>query len=217
MAAKDGSSASARAYQHLRDRIVSGSIASGEMLSENDIAQSLEMSRTPVRLALVQLQHEGWVRIYPKRGALVRGLSDDDVRQLLQARLVLETGGVLDLSQQDRTELGVTLKQIVDEEAAAVDAGDWARFATLSLQFHRAFVAAGGNTYLTDFYDQIRDRQAVLLNQSQSVNEPRAAELIDEHRSLAAAVERDDRQALLERLRMHLDDAYGGDSEHRSA
>lgn len=215
MAANSGVSASARAYQHLRDRIVSGRIASGEMLSENDIAESLAMSRTPVRLALVQLQQEGWVRIYPKRGALVRGLSEEEVRQLMQARLVLETGGVLDLSRKDRGELAKTLNQMIDEQAAAAGADDWGRFAKLSLDFHRALVAAGDNTYLTGFYDQIRDRQAMMLNQSQPVNEPRAQELIDEHRSLVAAVERGDREALLERLRIHLDDAYRGNTADR--
>ncbi|WP_301148462.1 GntR family transcriptional regulator [Mycobacterium simiae] len=212
MAANSGVSASARAYQHLRDRIVSGRIASGEMLSENDIAESLAMSRTPVRLALVQLQQEGWVRIYPKRGALVRGLSEEEVRQLMQARLVLETGGVLDLSRKDRGELAKTLNQMIDEQATAVGEGDWERFTKLSLDFHGAFVAAGDNTYLMGFYDQIRDRQVMMLNQSQPVNEPRAQELIDEHRSLVAAVEGGDRQALLERLRLHLDDAYRGNA-----
>lgn len=215
MAANNGVSASARAYQHLRDRIVSGSISSGEMLSENDIAESLAMSRTPVRLALVQLQQEGWVRIYPKRGALVRGLSEDEVRQLTQARLVLETGGVLDLSGKDRRELAATLNQMIDEQATAVGEGDWERFTKLSLDFHRAFVAAGDNTYLMGFYDQIRDRQVMMLNQSQPVNEPRAQELIDEHRSLVAAVEGGDRQVLLERLRLHLDEAYRGNDASR--
>lgn len=215
MAANNGVSASARAYQHLRDRIVSGSISSGEMLSENDIAESLAMSRTPVRLALVQLQQEGWVRIYPKRGALVRGLSEDEVRQLTQARLVLETGGVLDLSGKGRRELAATLNQMIDEQATAVGEGDWERFTKLSLDFHRAFVAAGDNTYLMGFYDQIRDRQVMMLNQSQPVNEPRAQELIDEHRSLVAAVEGGDRQVLLERLRLHLDEAYRGNDASR--
>lgn len=215
MAANNGVSASARAYQHLRDRIVSGNISSGEMLSENDIAESLAMSRTPVRLALVQLQQEGWVRIYPKRGALVRGLSEDEVRQLTQARLVLETGGVLDLSGKGRRELAATLNQMIDEQATAVGEGDWERFTKLSLDFHRAFVAAGDNTYLMGFYDQIRDRQVMMLNQSQPVNEPRAQELIDEHRSLVAAVEGGDRQVLLERLRLHLDEAYRGNDASR--
>lgn len=215
MAANNGVSASARAYQHLRDRIVSGSISSGEMLSENDIAESLAMSRTPVRLALVQLQQEGWVRIYPKRGALVRGLSEDEVRQLTQARLVLETGGVMDLSGKGRRELAATLNQMIDEQATAVGEGDWERFTKLSLDFHRAFVAAGDNTYLMGFYDQIRDRQVMMLNQSQPVNEPRAHELIDEHRSLVAAVEGGDRQVLLERLRLHLDEAYRGNDASR--
>ena len=48
------------------------------------------MSRTPVRAALARLQEEKWVTIYPKRGALVNGLSDRDISEIADARYMLE-------------------------------------------------------------------------------------------------------------------------------
>ena len=73
--------ASRRAYDRIRHDIVAGTLAPGTMLSENELATELGMSRTPVRTALSRLQSEGWVTIYPQRGALVRELTADEVRE----------------------------------------------------------------------------------------------------------------------------------------
>ena len=64
------------------------------MLSESALAASLSMSRTPVRAALGRLQDEGFVTIYPQRGALVRELTADEVRESAQVRHAQSGGWV---------------------------------------------------------------------------------------------------------------------------
>ena len=59
------------AYSFVKEQIVLGVYAGGEMISEGDVAAQLSISRTPVREAFLRLQAEGWMRLYPKRGALV--------------------------------------------------------------------------------------------------------------------------------------------------
>ena len=59
------------ASDHVKEQIVLGAFAGGEMISEGDVAAQLRISRTPVREAFLRLQAEGWLRLYPKRGALV--------------------------------------------------------------------------------------------------------------------------------------------------
>jgi DNA-binding GntR family transcriptional regulator len=75
----------------LRDAIVAGELEDGERLIEDKIARELKTSRGPVREALKQLEHEGFVVSYPYRGAVVLGVSDEEVREVLvPVRLVLE-------------------------------------------------------------------------------------------------------------------------------
>src|SRR3954467_5569257 len=75
----------------LREAIVAGHLGDGERLIEDKIARELKTSRGPVREALRQLEHEGFVVSYPYRGAVVLAVSDEEVQQvLIPVRLTLE-------------------------------------------------------------------------------------------------------------------------------
>lgn len=84
-----------RRHEHvvetLREAIITGRLVDGERLIEEKIAGELKMSRGPVREALRQLEHEGFSISYPYRGAVVLGVSDEEVQQvLIPVRLALE-------------------------------------------------------------------------------------------------------------------------------
>jgi DNA-binding GntR family transcriptional regulator len=80
------------ATQTLREAIIAGELEPGQRLVEDKLARKLKTSRGSVRSALHQLEHEGFVVSYPYRGAVVLGVSDEEVRQVLvPVRLVLET------------------------------------------------------------------------------------------------------------------------------
>src|SRR5262245_4889452 len=83
-------SAAERAHEESRAAIIEGRYEPGVMLSESELAASLGVSRTPVRTALARLQDEGWVTIYSKRGALVRGLSTEELRYSADVRQTLQ-------------------------------------------------------------------------------------------------------------------------------
>src|SRR5215216_6109242 len=94
----------------LRDAIMIGRYADGERLIEERIARELMTSRGPVREALRQLEHEGLVVSYPYRGAVVLGVSDEEVQQvLIPVRLTLErfsfTKAIERLAEADFAEL----------------------------------------------------------------------------------------------------------------
>jgi len=75
----------------LREAIIAGKLEDGERLIEDRIARELKTSRGPVREALRQLEHEGFVVSYPYRGAVVLGVSDEEVHEvLIPVRLTLE-------------------------------------------------------------------------------------------------------------------------------
>jgi DNA-binding GntR family transcriptional regulator len=78
-------------YDRIKQDIVSGQLQPGEPLSEEDLAQRLQASRTPVREALRRLNHEGLVRIVPNKGAFVRVLTVRDIREIYEVREALES------------------------------------------------------------------------------------------------------------------------------
>jgi DNA-binding GntR family transcriptional regulator len=88
-AARAGS-ASAQAYQYAKERLLDGRFASGTLLSENELARQLGISRTPVREAFLQLEAEGMLELYPRRGALVTPISPSESDDVLEARLLIE-------------------------------------------------------------------------------------------------------------------------------
>lgn len=83
-------SASAAASELIREAIIDGRLAPGQRLKEEELAQELGMSRTPVREALLLLQSEGLVDSVPRRGATVRSYALDDLDDMYQLRAVLE-------------------------------------------------------------------------------------------------------------------------------
>ena len=83
-------SASERAYRHVKERVLNGKLPGGELISEGEIAEALGMSRTPVRAAFAQLESEGLLRLYPKRGALVVPVSAQELEDVIETRWVIE-------------------------------------------------------------------------------------------------------------------------------
>jgi len=83
-------SAAARVYAHVKERLLDGTFPGGSLLSENELSQQLGLSRTPVRQAFVQLEAEGLLELYPKRGALVVPVAASEIEDVFEARLLVE-------------------------------------------------------------------------------------------------------------------------------
>ena len=79
-----GRSAAQLAYDYVKARLLDGRFAGGTLLSENEIAQRLDVCRTPVRQAFVQLEAEGLLELYPRRGALVVPISPSEAEDVLR-------------------------------------------------------------------------------------------------------------------------------------
>lgn len=174
-------SAAERAYQQIRRQILDGTHQPGTMLGETGLAAELEVSRTPVRVALARLQDEGWILIYPKRGAIVQGVDERTVAELADARFVLETTAVERAPDALRQRLADTLETSIDAQREAFATGDIAGFIDLTLQFHRGFVEAGDNAVMVELYSQLSDRHRFILFASGDRLLDRCEEIIAEH------------------------------------
>ncbi len=199
-------SAASRAYAFVKDRLLDGRYASGTLLSENDLARQLGISRTPVRQAFVQLEAEELVELYPRRGALVRSVSASESDDVLEARLLIETHCARRVAA-GAAALAVTLgDSIAEQERSLLDGG--AGFIVADREFHRKIVAANGNEILIRQYDALRDRQQRMLAAAVARDRPRIAQFIAEHRKIADALARGDASAAAELMTAHLRGAY---------
>jgi len=198
-----------RAHASIREAILRGELAPATMLSENDLAATLGMSRTPVRAALSRLQDEGWVTIYPQRGALVRELSDAEVRECADVRNALESAGILRSSAERRARLADELAGNVDRQARALADLDLAAFAALALEFHRTFVVMSGNDTMLEVYDRLRDRQYLSIVRSAHRISGDPEQVLTEHRILLEDARRGDWTAFSTHLGDHQTRSHG--------
>src|ERR671939_1868436 len=83
-------SATTRVYQHLKRAILEQLHPGGTLLTEAEVAEAVGVSRTPVREALLRLESEGLVALYPKRGALVLPVSAQEIADVIEARTLVE-------------------------------------------------------------------------------------------------------------------------------
>jgi DNA-binding GntR family transcriptional regulator len=194
--------ATERVYAHVKERLLDGRLPGGALLSENDVAQRLGLSRTPVRQAFVQLQVEGLLELYPKRGALVVPVAASEIEDVFDARMLVEQHSARRAAGAGPA-LAAELRAAIEEQERAIASGG-AGFVAADRRFHRAIVAAGGNAILTRLYDSLRDRQQRIAAIALARNPGNAATFIAEHREIAEALERDDADTACALLEAHL-------------
>src|ERR1044072_1341687 len=110
-------SASERAYRHVKDRVLTGKLPGGELISEGEIAEALGMSRTPGRGAFQQLESEGLLKLYPKKGALVVPVSAQELEDVIETRWVIERYAIERAINGDAGDLAARLTKSADRQA----------------------------------------------------------------------------------------------------
>jgi DNA-binding GntR family transcriptional regulator len=204
-APRTASPASRRAYDHVRTRLLEGSIEDGELLSEGAVADAVGLSRTPVREAFLQLEAEGLLALYPKRGALVVPVTARQARELFEARLLVESDALRTiLARPEDPGLVASLRAAVADQRALALSGDLLALAAADRRVHRAWMAAAGNEVLLRFFDGLRDRQDRMTVAMLRRGGPRPGELVDEHEAIVDAVEARDPDRATALLATHL-------------
>jgi DNA-binding GntR family transcriptional regulator len=187
----------------LREAILIGRYADGDRLIEDRIARELETSRGPVREALRQLEHEGLVVSYPYRGAVVLGVSDEEVHQvLIPIRLTLEkfsfTKAQERMTEQDFAELA---KEVWLMGEAGRD-GDLLRSVEADIRFHEFVLSCSGQPHTTQIWGSIAPRiRAYFFRYGRWSDLTRIAH---EHDDLLSALRSDDHKNLMRVVERHI-------------
>ena len=197
-------SAAARVYAYVKERLLDGTFAGGALLSENELSQQLGLSRTPVRQAFVQLEAEGLLELYPKRGALVVPVAASEIEDVFEARLLVEEHCAKRAANAGAALAAQLAEEIAEQERSIASGESTAAFARSDRRFHRAIVDAAGNAILTRLYDALRDRQQRIAAVSLARNPADAERFIADHREIAASLEHGDATAACELVSAHL-------------
>lgn len=194
-------------YQVLRASILSGELGAGSRLVETQIAEKLQVSRTPIREALQQLQKEQLI-VTDKNGNLrVISFSPEDARHLYRCRLALEQESVLEACQYATTEQLAKIELIIQqaEKAIAQQPNQLTSYQLLHIdyQFHRSIAECSGNPWLGLLLDQLFDKMALLRIQTIQQN-LQVLEIRAEHRQIYAAIAQRNSDQALAAIREHL-------------
>lgn len=136
-----------KAYEAIREKITQLELAPGALIDANRLAQELETGLNPVQEALKLLAHEDLVRISPRHGIYVSEVNVEDLQQISEARLALETLAAR-LAAQRATPDDVAVLRALCQEQTSVSAGDARRLFALDHRFHQAIARAAHNRYL---------------------------------------------------------------------
>ncbi|MEU2252914.1 GntR family transcriptional regulator [Nocardia xishanensis] len=197
-------SSAEHAYREVKERILTGALPGGELISEGEIATALGTSRTPVREAFLRLETEGWMRLYPKRGALVVPIPPDEAEHVAHARYVVETAAVRALVAADPGTVAAPLRASLDRQRALAATEDLDAFAVEDTDFHRTYVVGAGNPLLSGFYDSLRERQRRMNSVALRRGPLDIDRIIDQHARLAELITAHDVDGFAAALIEHL-------------
>ena len=141
----------------VRSSIVTGELLPGSLHSVAELAETLGVSRTPVREALIELASRGMVQFERNRGVRILQTSIHDLEEIFEMRLMLEVPATAQaVARMSPAEIRALRSQLALMEQAAA-AGDESRLWIHDRGFHHMLLAASGNRRLADYVDGLRD------------------------------------------------------------
>lgn len=188
----------------LRASIISGEFAPGERLVETELAERFEVSRGPIRDALMQLERGGLVELRPRKGSFVRSMTAADVKEIYSLRTALET-----LALRIAVDLGATTTEMeghLNSLEAAHKGKDRTEIGAADMALHRSFVAASGHRRLLEAWEALADQTMFMMAKLPTVDRDIQGPMGD-HTAIVDAVRSGDSDAAEAALTRHLNDA----------
>ena len=193
----------AQVAQRLRQMLVEGRIAPGAKLNERELAEVLQVSRTPLREAIKMLAAEGLVELLPNRGAIAVSLSETDVRNTFEVMSGLEAmSGELAAQRITDDELA-EIRAMQFEMMAAFTRRDLSNYYRINALIHSAINAAAKNPVLSATYNQVNARLQALRFRSNQDGE-KWDHAAKEHEQMIDALAARDAATMREVLLSHL-------------
>ena len=186
----------------LRERIMAGELEPGSRLIERDLVEHYDVSRGTVRAALQELEHDGLVTVATHRGAFVRQLDKQGLRELFELRTALELESAHRALAANGGKLPAEVHQAVERLAAACERKrpSWERISAAHRDLHESIVHAGASPRIEGAYRALSQELTLFLLALRPVWTP--AEMAEHHHKLVRELEKEGPPA----LRRHLEE-----------
>ena len=185
-------------YDALRADILACRLAPGEQIREQDLAAQYDVSRAPIRDALLRLENERLITVHPRQGYNVNQISMTDAQELFQLRFWLETACVSIAAESATSDILADLDQYRQHDPAF-------DFIEYNRAFHKAIASASGNMRMAAAANELIDQGERLVRVSlANVKGHNPAQLIVEHVALIDAIQARDGRNAVRIIRDHI-------------
>lgn len=185
-----------RVYDYIRQLVIEGKAAAGTFIEEQEISAKVGVSRTPVREAFLRLEAEHFIDLIPRRGALVRQVTVQELTNVYEARRLIEIHAVRRICEDRVLALPEGVAELLERMAAALAAGNFLDHLKLDMEFHHKLVATTHNDVLITMYDSLQGRKLAVAFTAFKTNPSRGQLIMKQHNMLWQALKaRDSAQA----------------------
>ena len=190
-------------FEQVKEMIVRGEIPAGKRMIESEIAESMGISRTPVREAVHKLEVEGFLKPLPKGGHVVRGLALSDIEETFEIRSILESlASYLAVNRHNDEEI-LPLEEKIEEFQRYLDRHDLKELTRINTEFHELLYALSRSPRLVKMIHNLRDEiyffRKIILN-----SEDMAHLSNKDHREIIKAIKKREAKKVERLVREHI-------------
>jgi len=196
------------AYEKIRDRIINGDLKPGQPITEEQLSKALDMSRTPVREALIKLQSEELVRMVGNRGATVMEITPVDIAEIFQLRLLIEPYAakacVEFIDKKKLKEIREKLTILAQSDLSKTALQDLGTSLYEVHDLHDLIIQAAGNRRLARLFNTLQSQILWMLNLERRIT-GRIGRSLQEHLNIVNALLASNGDSAEKYMREHLE------------
>ena len=190
-------------FNTLREAILRGDLVPGERLMELQLAAKLGGSRTPIREAIRMLEQEGLAITIPRKGAIVAGMTEKDMQDVLEIREALEELSVQVACDKITAEEIAKLHRNMKNFEQSLKSGDLKQMAQADVEFHDVIYQATDNPKLINMLNNLRE-QMYRYRVEYLKNPQNHEQLLLEHEAIYKGIVKKDKHAVTNMIRKHI-------------
>lgn len=192
-------------YQSVLNQIISKQLFPGSRIVEEQLAQEMGVSRTPIRAALKRLSYEGLVTIVPHKGAVVATPTCSGMEDAYTCKQLLEAEAIRLAARQIGQEELCRLEELVEEEIRSHQSRDFSHFIQINQEFHQILAHASGNLYFEKYIMELHHACDVYLifYDKFGITAPEESETLKDHRAIVEACRNRDEEAAVAAINKH--------------
>jgi len=193
-------------YDQLKLAIMRREIGAGDVLVQEKLAAEMQISRTPIREALMRLEQEGVLEVSNRGSFRLYQMDDQEVRELYQSRAAIEGQCARILAVNHTADDIAALREIVERKEAICEHTVEAYFKA-NRDIHRAFVERAGNRFLLEIFDMIWGK-AMAFRLFAAIESLDLEKSLGSHMELVDVVASGDKTDALEKFTAHIQDGF---------